>query len=121
MANKKLHSQIQKAKKGGLSMVELAHMKAIAQKKAEECERVAQEKAFVLMLGIPLAVLVEDYWNKSAKSRIPKFIEDCMSAYESVLSGTLTYEDLAEMIREYADVEIEAEWLKCKEAKDVTE
>lgn len=35
-------------------------------------------------LAIPLNVLVNDYWEKSARKRIPKFIEDVISLYEAV-------------------------------------
>ena len=108
----KLHNQIRKAKKGGISMVELARMKAVAQKSAQECEQRALEKAFILMLGIPICRLIEDYWKKTAKQRIPKFIEDCISAYDSLQEEVITYEDLVEMIEEYSGVSIEAEWLK---------
>ena len=53
--------------------------------------------AFTLMLAIPLEVLIgEGYWEKSAKKRIPKFLDDVLSLYESWEKGVLSMEELRE-------------------------
>lgn len=36
------------------------------------------EQILTMMLVIPTNVLVSDYWQKSAKKRIPKFVDDCI-------------------------------------------
>lgn len=81
-------------------------------KKADELQRIAKEKAFLYMLAIPLNVLVNDYWEKSARKRIPKFIEDVISLYEAVQDGVVSEQQLADLLDEYAGVKIEADWLK---------
>jgi hypothetical protein len=86
-------------------------------KKAEELQRIAKEKAFLYMLAIPLNVLVNDYWEKSARKRIPRFIEDVISLYEAVQDGVVSEQQLADLLDEYAGVKIEADWLK-GESKD---
>jgi hypothetical protein len=57
-------------------------------------------------------VLVNDYWEKSARKRIPKFIEDVISLYEAVQKGVVSEQQLADLLDEYAGVKIEADWLK---------
>ena len=47
------------------------------------------EQIQTMMLVIPTNVLIADYWEKSAKKRIPKFVEDCINLYEAFLQGTV--------------------------------
>ena len=63
------------------------------------------------MLAIPLIILFEDYWQKTAKKKAPKFIDDVASLYESVQMGVVTEQQLADSLYELAGVKIEAEWL----------
>lgn len=46
-------------------------------------DKEATEKAFLYMLAIPLNVLASKYWKKSAKKRLPKFIEEVIGMYEA--------------------------------------
>ena len=41
------------------------------------------EQILQMMLVIPTNVLIADYWPKSAKQRIPEFVESCMSLYQA--------------------------------------
>lgn len=107
-----MKNQINKARKAGISNVDLMRMKEVAKKEAKKMESDAVEKAFLYMLAIPLNVLVHDYWSKTAKKKAPKFIEDVISLYESVQAGAVTDEELAELLNELAGVNVEAEWLK---------
>ena len=110
--NNRMKNQINKARKAGISNVDLMRMKEVAKKEAKKMESDAVEKAFLYMLAIPLNVLVNDYWSKTAKKKAPKFIEDVISLYESVQAGAVTDEELAELLNELAGVNVEAEWLK---------
>jgi hypothetical protein len=110
--NNRMKNQINKARKSGISNVDLMRMKEVAKKEAKKMESDAVEKAFLYMLAIPLNVLVHDYWSKTAKKKAPKFIEDVISLYESVQAGVVTDEELAELLNELAGVNVEAEWLK---------
>ena len=112
MINNKMKKQINKAKRAGISNVDLMRMKEVAKKEAKKMESEAIDKAFLYMLAIPLNVLVHDYWSKTAKKKAPKFIEDVISLYESVQAGAVTDEELAELLNELAGVNVEAEWLK---------
>jgi hypothetical protein len=113
-----MHSRVKKqmaiAKKKGMSPVELLRMREIARKEAEKMENEATEKALLYMLAIPLNVLVSDYWPKSAKKRAPKFVEDVLSLYKSVEAGVVTDRQLADLLEEYAHMEVRAVWLAAK-------
>ena len=110
--NKKVCNQIKRAKGQGMNMVDLARMKAVAKKEAEKMEQRATEQAFVYMLAIPTLVLANDYWSKTAKKKIPQFIEDVVSLYESVQMGVVTEEELIRDLYELAGTTVDAEWEK---------
>ena len=110
--NNRMKNQINKARKAGISNVDLMRMKEVAKKEAKKMESDAVEKAFLYMLAIPLNVLVNDYWSKTGRKKAPKFIEDVISLYESVQAGAVTDEELAELLNELAGINVEAEWLK---------
>lgn len=107
MANKKIRQQIQRARQAGLSAADVARMRAIAKKEAKEMEASAAEQAFLTMLAIPLNVLVNDYWSKSAKKRAPKFINDVLGLFEAWEQGVVTNDDLKQLLKDYAGVSVE--------------
>lgn len=109
---RKLMQQMQQAKKSGLTPADVARIHAMARKHAEAMEIEATEKAFLYMLAIPLNVLVNDYWSKTAKRRAPKFIEDVISLYQSVEDGVVTEKELAGLLKEYAGITVNPKWLE---------
>ena len=116
MANK-MRRVMNKGRKAGLSNTEIFHMHQIAKKHAEAMELEARERAFLYVLAIPLNVLVSDYWPKSAKKRAPEFIQKVLSLYEAVEQGVVTDKQLNDFLWEYAEMKIDAEWMKDKEAE----
>jgi transcription initiation factor IIE alpha subunit len=93
------YEQLEQAVREGVqSTLEEAKRKAVNE---------ATEKAFLYMLAIPLNVLVNDYWSKSAKKRAPKFIEEVINLYEAVQAGVVTDDQLAELLWEMAGVRLE--------------
>ena len=74
------------------------------------------EEILKLMLVIPTNVLISDYWKKSAKARIPKFVEDCMSLYDSWTKGAVSMEEMTKLTEEYAQIELIDSKSKIKEA-----
>lgn len=107
----KVQQQMKKAKKQGLTPLDVLRMKEIAKKHASIMENTAKEKAFLYMLAIPLNVLFNDYWAKSAKKKAPKFIEEVIKLYEAVQEGQVTEKELSTLLDELAGVKIDAEWL----------
>ena len=108
----KVRKQQIKARKLGMSNVDLLMVKESAKKAAQTMEKEATEKAFLYMLAIPLNVLFNDYWKKSAKKRAPKFVEDVMSLYDAVQNGVVSDKQLADLLDELAGVKIDADWMK---------
>ena len=101
-----------RARRMGMSNVDLLMVKESAKKAAQTMEKEATEKAFLYMLAIPLNVLFNDYWQKSAKKRAPKFIEDVMNLYDAVQQGVVSNKQLADLLDELAGVKIDADWMK---------
>lgn len=67
---------------------------------------VLAEQILTMMLVIPTNVLVADYWQKSAKKRIPKFVDDCMSLYEAFTSGVVKMSEMVALTEEYAGIKL---------------
>lgn len=109
---KRQHKQYIKAKQKGMSNVDILKMKEIAKREAIKMETEATDRAFLYMLAIPLNVLVNDYWSKTAKKRAKKFIEDVISLYDSVCEGVVSEKELSNLLEEMAGVKITADWLK---------
>lgn len=70
-------------------------------KMKENIYREAVDTSFGLMLSIPVNVLGRCYWEKSASKRIPQFIDDCLSLYESIETKTV---DIIDVIRDVEEV-----------------
>ena len=110
MSNK-VRKQVKRAQRAGYSTLDVARMREVARREAEKMESRAIEKSFLYMLAIPLNVLVNDYWPKSAKKKAPEFIEKVASLYKSVQSGVVTDKELADLLEEYAGMHIDADWM----------
>lgn len=68
----------------------------------------AVDIAITLMLALPLKVLKDKYWVKTAKRRLPKFLDTVLSLYDSWDKGVLTMEELREDLWNYGGIKIEA-------------
>ena len=80
----------------------------------EEASKIAGQKsvdiAWQLMLAIPCEVLLGDnYWSKTAKKRLPKFVDDCLSLYNSYNAGILTLAELRDDLWEWGGVKLEVD------------
>lgn len=64
------------------------------------------EQILQMMLVIPTNVLIADYWPKSAKQRIPEFVESCMSLYQAWEHGVVTMTEMQELTEEYAGIKL---------------
>lgn len=81
-----------------------AEVEAIKKQARDE----AVEIALTLMLALPLKVLKDKYWVKTAKKRLPKFLDKVLSLYDSWDRGVLTMEELKEDLWEYGGIKLEA-------------
>lgn len=64
------------------------------------------EDILKMMIVIPTNVLINDYWKKTAKVRIPKFVDDCLKLYESWSSGNVDMEDMQKLTEDYSGIKL---------------
>ena len=60
------------------------------------------EQVFKMMLVIPANVLISDYWQKTARTRIPRFVEDCLGLYDSWSKGNVDMDEMMSLAEEYS-------------------
>lgn len=85
-----------------------AGVKAEVENIRKQARDEAVDTALTLMLALPLEVLKDKYWVKSAKRRLPKFMDNVLSLYDSWNRGEITIEELREDLWEYGGIKIEA-------------
>jgi len=100
----------QKLRRNGFSSPQIAYMKGIAQQASREMEQDATERAFFYMLTIPLNILVED--GLITHDNAADYIHDVASLFVSVQDGIVTDTELAALLKEYAGVEVTADWME---------
>lgn len=66
----------------------------------------AVNTAMLLLLTLPLEVLMDHYWQKSYKKRIPEFTEHVLEYYEKWQNGKLDMDKLKEDLWEYGGVKL---------------
>lgn len=73
----------------------------------EEAKNEAVDTAIILLLTLPLEVLMDHYWKKSYKKRIPEFTNHVLDYYNKWQNDELDIEKLKEDLWEYGGVRIE--------------
>lgn len=66
----------------------------------------AIEQAFVLMLCFPVEVLANEYWEKTAKKRIPHFVDSCISLYEAYAQGVVDLDQMFNDVEQLSGIKI---------------
>ena len=103
------HKTFQRARKGGFSDQQRALMYLTARKAAGEMEQTATERAFLHMLAIPLNILVED--GIINHDNAEEYVHDVASLFMSVQEGIVSDQELADLLKEYAGIEVTADWM----------
>lgn len=75
----------------------------------EEVMNESINTAMILLLTLPLEVLMDHYWPKSYRKRIPEFTNYVLEYYERWQNGELDMDKLKEDLWEYGGVRLEAE------------
>ena len=57
----------------------------------EKSDQIAED-ILKMMIVIPTNVLINDYWQKTAKKRIPIFVEEGMNLYQALSDGHVSRE-----------------------------
>lgn len=94
-----------------LTESQIADMLEKERRKAyEEASKKSIDIAWQLMLAIPCEVLLgDDYWPKTAKKKLPKFVNDCLSLYDSYNADVFTLAELREELWKWGGVKLEAD------------
>ena len=118
---KRIRKQMNKARKAGLTETDLLMVREMSKKAAAKVEKEATERAFLYMLAIPLNVLANDYWPKTAKRRTHKYIKDVLNLYAAVQEGIVSEQELADFLDEMAGIRVQAAWMTAKKEKEEKE
>lgn len=81
-------------------------IKAQINKARLEGEQEAMDKAFVLMLTLPMMVLKEYYWKKTYEKKLREFCERVLEYYEQCTDGELDLEIMKDELWKYAGVKM---------------
>jgi hypothetical protein len=60
-----------------------------------------------LMIAVTMNVLGHCYWEKSAKQRLPKLMEECNSLYDSIEAGAISINELIQDTAEMGNLKSE--------------
>ena len=99
----------QRMRRGGFSDSQRAFMYLTARQASKEMEQIATERAFLYMLAIPLNILVED--GVITHDNAEDYIHDVASLFMSVQDGIVSDQELADLLKEYAGIEVTADWM----------
>ena len=83
-----------------LTQAQIDHMK-------EEAVQEAVDISFAMMLAVPTNVLARCYWEKSAAKRVPKFLDECLSLYESLGAGVVAFSELIEDVEDVGKLKMQ--------------
>lgn len=88
-------------------------LRIIAQNLIEnEKEKIAEEAtadAFALMIVIPMTVLMDYYWPKSYRKKIPEFVYHVLEYYSDWEDGKRDMDQMVQDLWDYAGLRIERE------------
>lgn len=60
-----------------------------------------------LLLGLPMKVLIDDYWKKSYRQRIPGFVDKILEYYDQWQDGKLDISKLNKELWDIAGIRLE--------------
>lgn len=66
----------------------------------------AVNTAMTLLLTLPMKVLMDHYWTKSARQRIPQFTEHLLDYYQKWQAGEFEMDELQQELWEFGGIKL---------------
>lgn len=73
----------------------------------DDAVKEASDIAFLLMLAIPVMVLHDKWWEKTAKKRCPVFVDQCLDLFDRFSKDYVSLEDLKQCLYEESGIKLE--------------
>lgn len=108
---KRIHQQMVKARKHGMTPTDVLRMREITKQEVQKMEAQALEKGFISAMTVIFNPLIEYYWKKSAKKRIPVLAEDAVDLWKALEVGVVDYEDCVAYLEEQTGMTFNSEWI----------
>jgi len=113
-AERRRASRTEAKKVATYNLTEAQIQEAVEQKIGDELARARAEgyqegmnQAMIMLLALPLEVLMNHFWKKSYKERLPKFTQYLLDYIERVDSGELDLQEMRDHLWEYGGVRFE--------------
>lgn len=75
----------------------------------EDATNKALNQSLLLMLVLPMEVLMDNYWKKTYRKKIPEFTQHVLDYYKEWQEGKLDIEELRKDLWEFGGVRLELE------------
>lgn len=79
----------------------------LIQKEKEKITEEATADAFVLMIAIPMTVLMDYYWPKTCRKKMPEFVYHILNYYQEWEDGKRDIDKMIQDLWDYAGLRIE--------------
>ena len=94
--------QKEQAKKGKTFTLNQEQIQTLKQNAYEE----AMDMSFGLTLAVACDVLARLYWEKTAHKKIPEFVDECLSLYESMSLDIVKMTEIIKDVEEVAGIKL---------------
>lgn len=83
------------------------YMKNYYREQLEQARKDMISNAMILMLTLPMEVLMDSYWKKSYRQKLPGFIKEVLGYFQKWEAGELDMDELQKDLWEYGGVRLE--------------
>lgn len=105
------HKQMMKARQAGLSNVDLLRIKQKAKQNYNEQMQEVFDKTMLLHLYVTCDILGNEYWEKSAKKKIPEFVNKYLTLLQTIERDHVDYAEIIDSVKESCGIDLQAAWM----------